>query len=71
MTIAEKIDALRKQAEYLEAVEKVREECVNNRDWMCSNDDDGNPIPPSEDEWNYDKYKVWCEIVEFLDKKAK
>ena len=71
MTIAQKIEELRKHAEYLENVLAVMNECIMYRDYLCSTDENGNAVPLTEEHWNYGTYKVWCEIVEFLEKKAK
>ena len=75
MNITEKAKALRKQADRLEYLESIYETIKHQMEWdaMKSTNEQGNVIfkAPDPDDWSYERYNVWLEVMDAIEKLAK
>ena len=63
-----RIEELRKQADRLQAFEGVFDVLKNEVRFNSYTDDDGNDVPPTPDDWRYDRYMAFIDAIDILEK---
>ena len=72
-----KAERMREELQRMEYLEQIYSCIQSQMQWdvmtASDKDEDGNYIytAPSEDDWSYEKYKVWQEVMGAIEKLAK